>query len=235
MTEPILLVMFDIDGTLVTGNGIDDDCFCEAIRDVLGVEQFDTNWSHYLNITESGITSEIVEKGLSKKVDESDVQAVHHSYLTKLRREIDKRPHSFQAIPGASELIADLMSMDNVRVCIATGGWGKPALLKLDSAGIRIGDIPMASSDDSDKRLSIMVTAYERSRVCYSCPEFKQVVYIADTVGDFKNAKQLGYSFVGIGNADKAERLRNTGAIQVIPDFTDKVLFLKNTGIHRYG
>lgn len=79
--KPIHLVMFDVDGTLVVGNGIDDICFSEAVKDVLGVGQVDTDWSHYSNVADSGITSEIIQKNLFRKAEDGDICAVRHSYL----------------------------------------------------------------------------------------------------------------------------------------------------------
>ena len=37
------LVMLDVDGTLVIGNGIDDVCFSEAMKEVLGIDNIDTD------------------------------------------------------------------------------------------------------------------------------------------------------------------------------------------------
>ena len=95
------LVMFDVDDTLVKGNGVDSVCYCKAIEEVLGIVGIDTNWSRYSNVTDSGITSEIVQTTLSRKAEHSDITAVRRSYLARLSCEIAKNPHSFKAIPGA--------------------------------------------------------------------------------------------------------------------------------------
>lgn len=221
------LVMFDVDGTLVTGNGIDDACFTEAIIDTLGVGQVDTDWSHYANITDSGIVSEIVEKNLSRNADEHDIRVVRQAYLKRLKHGIENNPHSFQPVPGASELIIDLHSMKGVCVCIATGGWREAAVLKLKTAGILTADIPLASSDDSQKRESIMLAALDRARVHANCERFDCVLYIADHHWDFANSKKLGYSFMGIGSGEQAQKLRGAGAVHVLPDFTDREYFFR--------
>lgn len=216
------LVMFDVDGTLVAGNGIDDICFAEAVKYVLGVSEIDTNWSHYSNVTDSGITSEIVEKYLLRRAEARDINEVRHSYLIRLGREIEKNPRCFQSTLGASKLIADLRSMGSVCMCIATGGWRDAAVLKLGVASISVSDIPLASSDDSHERETIMLVAFERARAYADCEAFDSVLYIADHRWDFANSKKLGYSFMGIGTNEHALELRRAGAIHVQPDFTDK-------------
>jgi beta-phosphoglucomutase-like phosphatase (HAD superfamily) len=88
--KPFHLVMFDVDGTLVIGNEIDRVCFSETVKDVLGIHQIDTNWSHYSNVTDSGITSEIIQKNLTRKAEERDILAIRQSYLARLRHETEK-------------------------------------------------------------------------------------------------------------------------------------------------
>jgi phosphoglycolate phosphatase-like HAD superfamily hydrolase len=228
------LVMFDVDGTLVIGNGIDDVCFSEAVKDVLGIQQIDTDWSRYLNVTDSGITSEIIEKNLLRRAEEYDIRAVRHSYLTRLKHEIEKNPRSFQLIPGASELIASLRSRESVCMCIATGGWRDATLLKLGALGISTENIPIASSDDSPERESIMLLAHERARVHMNCEAFNSVLYVADHPWDYINSKKLGYGFVGIGSGEHELELRRAGAIHVLPNFTDKDYFLRVLGMTKH-
>ncbi|OGO35776.1 MAG: hypothetical protein A2147_07935 [Chloroflexi bacterium RBG_16_57_8] len=221
------LVMFDVDGTLVTGDGTDEVCYCEAVNDVLGIPQIDTDWSHYWNVTDSGITSELVEKHLHRRPEQEAIQAVRHAYVSKLRHQIGENPLSFRAVPGATELIADLRSMDGVCVCIATGGWRHAALLKLRLVGIPTDNIPVASSDDSDERRSIRAHACELACIQRHCEAFDSIVYVADHPGDLANSRRLGYGFVGIGSGNIAEELRCAGAIHVQPDFGNRDYFFK--------
>ncbi len=199
------LVMFDIDGTLVQWNDIDRICFSDAVKEVLGIDQIDTDWSHYSNVTDSGITSEIVERSLSRRAKERDVSAVRSAYVRRLRHEVENDLTCFQATPGALELITALCSEESVGVCLATGGWRASALLKLAVAGIPIGSIPLASADDSHERKTIMIRAHERARVHRNCEVFDSVVYVGDAAWDLANSKQLGYHFVGIGSGDHAQ------------------------------
>jgi beta-phosphoglucomutase-like phosphatase (HAD superfamily) len=220
------LMIFDVDGTLVRGNGIDDICFIEAVKEVLGIHLIDTNWSRYSMGTDSGITSEIIEKKLFRKAKERDITAVREAYLTILRLEIERNPSCFQPVPGTSELLAKLHSEENIGICIATGGWRDSALLKLETTGIDIQNIPLISSDDSCQREEILSIARDRALVFKKCEQFDRVVYIADHAQDFENSKKLGFDFVGIGNNDQGLELIRQGVPRVQPDFVNIDYFL---------
>ena len=53
MTLTRSLVIFDIDGTLTESVAVDDFCFVQAFRDVLGIERINTNWLEYQFQTDS--------------------------------------------------------------------------------------------------------------------------------------------------------------------------------------
>jgi beta-phosphoglucomutase-like phosphatase (HAD superfamily) len=225
----VLLMIFDIDGTLVRGNGIDDVCFVEAVKEVLGIQLKDTDWFQYSMVTDSGITSEIIEKRLFRKARDSDIAAVREAYLRNLRLEIERDPACFQPTPGASELVTQLRLMENICICIATGGWRDSALLKLETAGIDTQNIPLVSSDDAYRREVILSMALERALIHKKCVEFDRIVYIADHAEDFENSKKLGYDFIGIGKGDRGLELRRRGVTNVQPDFVDVDYFLSIT------
>ena len=220
------LVMFDVDGTLVDNDGVDSACYCQALKEALGIGGIDTDWSHYSKVTDLGITSEIIETKLSRPAQQRDIEAVRQSYLARLGKGIRRNRRSLLSVPGASALIAHLRSLEDVRVCVATGGWRDAALLKLETVGIAVGDMPFASSDDSDERHLIMLAAYRRALAREGRPAFDAVLYVGDHVGDLANAEKLGYGFVGIGAGEYAQELRDAGAKYVMPDLLDIDYFL---------
>lgn len=221
------LVMFDVDGTLITGNGIDDNCFAEAVNEVFGIQQIDTDWSHYKNITDSGVTAEIVEKNLGRKAGEHEINDIRRAYIKMLRLEIGKNPLNFQPVPGAVELITTLRAMEEVCICIATGGWRDSAIVKLLSAGFSIENVLITSADDSHERETILRLAHGRAMAYINCDKFDSVMYVADHEWDFLNAQKLGYSFLGIAGGKHLRELKQAGANHILPDFTDRDYFMR--------
>jgi beta-phosphoglucomutase-like phosphatase (HAD superfamily) len=221
------LIIFDVDGTLVSSNGIDDVCFVEAVKEVLDIHLSDTDWFRYSLVTDSGITAEIIKKHLSREAHETDIIAVRQAYVMKLKREIERNPHCFQLIPGASELFSKLRLEENICACIATGGWRDSALLKLATTGINTENIPFASSDDSCRREEILSLAYKRALIHRRYRVFDRVMYVADHVEDFENSRKLGFGFIGIGNGEQALDFKRRGVVHVKPDFVEVDQFMR--------
>ena len=55
-------IIFDIDGTLSNTTKVDDKCFIKAFKIVFGIDISNQNWSELTNVTDWGITEEIILK-----------------------------------------------------------------------------------------------------------------------------------------------------------------------------
>lgn len=184
--------MFDVDGTLVESYDFDSQCLAEAVREVTGVE-IDTDWAGYTHVTDAGILMQFFNEKSIKNTYEV-AESVKSVFLTKIQARIDKEPVS--EINGASEFITKLKERDDVVISFATGGWLESAVLKLESAGIDIFDIPIASANDHYSRVEIMKIA-ELKAIKESNLSF---VYFGDGSWDLKACKELGVNFVLVGD-----------------------------------
>ena len=75
--------MFDIQGTLVESFDFDDECFVQAIENVLGIK-VDSDWSKYANVSDPGILDEIIEANdiaVDRDLVHKDVKARLRNYL----------------------------------------------------------------------------------------------------------------------------------------------------------
>ncbi|MES9904987.1 MAG: HAD family hydrolase [Sedimenticola sp.] len=185
-------VMFDVDGTLVLSDEFDGDCFIQAVYEVLG-HNLDTDWTKYAYVSDAGILDQhIRESGLQTKRDSvrADVKKV---FTEKIANCLKKNPA--QPVPGASEFISELRRLENLSLSIATGGWYETALMKLESAGMDISNIPIASSNDHFSRSKIMKIAEEKAVGKIKVP----CTYFGDGEWDKKACEELGYNFVLVG------------------------------------
>ena len=83
----------------------------------------------------------------------------------------------FQEIPGAMKYFHAYRKSTDHCVAIATGGWRESAMLKLDSAGFDVTDVPLATSDDSACRSEIMQIAVNALG-----SEFESITYYGDAL-----------------------------------------------------
>ena len=68
-------VMFDVDGTLVQSYEFDEQCYLQAVEEVLG-ESLDSDWACYTHVTDSGILLQYLERrGLIEELEQIE-QAV---------------------------------------------------------------------------------------------------------------------------------------------------------------
>jgi beta-phosphoglucomutase-like phosphatase (HAD superfamily) len=49
------LLIFDIDGTLTDTKRVDDECFINAFQDEYGVILTNTDWTTFVNVTDTGL------------------------------------------------------------------------------------------------------------------------------------------------------------------------------------
>lgn len=216
--------MFDVDGTLTESHQYDSECYTAAIKDVLNIEQVDSNWISYLHATDTYIAIEIFDSAVGRKPSQQELNRVLDRFMFHLQKTHSEHCELYREIPGARELLRSLQADPQFAVSIATGGWYTPATYKLECSGFEIAHIPMASSDDSYIREEIMAIAEDRSRDHYGVSQFESVSYIGDAVWDTRAAANLGYSFIGVGS--NLDSLQKAGAVNLMVDFDRPDLFI---------
>lgn len=210
------LVMFDIDGTLVESYDFDSECYKLAVFDVLGVK-VNSDWGQYQHVTDAGILSEIIESQSLQNEYESIFTEVKKHFILRVRKYISN--HKVWAIAGASDFLSMLASRGDVKISLATGGWSETARMKLEAAGIKCSDIPIASSCDHYSRIEIMRVAEARSGE----HRFKSKTYFGDGSWDKKASKSLNYNFVAVGS-----RITSSKSIH---DYSDSQAVLRCIGL----
>ena len=196
-------IMFDVDGTLVQSNDFDTDCFVRAIEEVLNIS-IDSDWSKYRHVSGVGILDEIIHEDELKESKIAIKLKVKETFIRLISEYLESEPA--KEVPGASLFLSQLSSIDDVTLSIATGGWHETAILKLQSAGIDVSDIPIASSNDHFSRTEIMRIAKSKAGKQHS----GKCTYFGDGVWDKKACNELGYNFVLVGkNADHNQNIND--------------------------
>lgn len=185
-------VILDIDGTLLHSSDVDGMLYLAAVRKVLGQVKVRSNWGLYRNVTDRGILEEIL-KDNSLPNGAATLVGVRDFFVESIGQHIE-RNGPFPEIPGAKDFVNGLRTSNSNRVAYATGGWSASASIKLESTGFPIQGIPLASSDDSSDRQSIMADALNQLG-----GEFESVTYYGDGEWDEAASRSLGWEFVPVG------------------------------------
>lgn len=210
------LLMFDIDGTLTATNGVDTECYVQAMSEYLGVA-IDSDWSGYQHVTDSGIAGELFK--LHGRPMEQ-VRLVQRRFFELIEQALRSRPESCVPITGAAEFLKHVQRSADWLVGLATGGWGESARAKLRQAGIDFQGISFASADDAEARIDIMKSCLERAEA--ECErDVTGVIYVGDGAWDARAARELGWPFIGIGRTILSIRDRAGDTYPVFNDFSD--------------
>jgi len=210
------LAIFDIDGTLTATNAVDDECYCEAAADLLGVTSTEIDWSEAPHVTDSAIADYLWKRYRHRSPTVQEISQLQQRFIALLEMELARAPDRFAPIGGANEVVACLTA-DGWTVAIATGGWYKSAAMKLRVIGLSSGAVAVASADDAHSREEILQLAQRRAETRPG-GQFRVVVSVGDAPWDVRTAYKLGLPFVGVGSGSKVERLRAAGAAVVLAD-----------------
>lgn len=185
-------MIFDIDGTLIDSMSVDTELYFASVRAVLGPVRVRSNLNEYTHVTDSGILTQIFEDN-GYPIDDEAFMAIQATFIESLERHIESAG-PLPPIDGAIQFLESVRETDDSRVAIATGGWRKSAILKLDSAGFNIDGIPLVTSDDSPSRIEIMRTALRAIG-----GEFESITYFGDAEWDQRACDALGWRFLAVG------------------------------------
>ena len=142
------LIIFDLDGTLTREDGVDGDCYLQALADEFGIEGISIKWAEYPHATDSCILPEIIRKHLGRPPSAEDRRRFQRRFAALLEASLLADPTRFSQMPGAAAMLAWLADEgSHWRAAIATGAFHASATFKLDKAGIDPKMLPLASAD----------------------------------------------------------------------------------------
>ncbi len=214
------LIIFDIDGTLTNTNHVDSVFYEKAILDTLPLQSIDTCWQSYNYSTDTGIITEIIQSKLNRDPTLNELDSIKAKFFSYLASAFYEDKSQCVAIRG-SQIIFEKLFQLGWDIAIATGGWEKSALLKLEAAKIPHQAIPLAHSDDHIERENIISIAIGRAQVRYNKASYSKIIYVGDRQWDKVAASKLNIEFIGVG--DELGAVNNKDFFH-IPDFTESRL-----------
>jgi phosphoglycolate phosphatase-like HAD superfamily hydrolase len=219
----VKLVLFDIDGTLLSASGAGRRALDQAMRDVYGtsgpIDSYD-----FRGGTDPQIIRDLLGRaGLDEPAILAGEAAVYRRYETLLELEVgDGRGVSLY--PGVRELVEMLATRDDVVVGLLTGNIEAGARIKLRPTGLwplfRLGAY---GSDDADRTRLPPVAAVRAERLVGRVFRGPDTVIIGDTPRDIGCARAFGATAVAVATGwHSLEDLAAHRPDHAFADFSDQ-------------
>ena len=211
-------LLFDIDGTLLHSDRTDSRCFASSYEATFGKPFPTIDWTKYPHVTDHVIFRTAHTDQFGREASEEERLTFEEHYLAQLRRKRAATPQTFREVPGAAALWDHLQQDERYVTGIATGGWRRPAQIKLAHVGIPPEQPYGAYADGMETREAILGAAIELARGQHAVD---RVVYVGDAAWDVRTCRNMGLPFIGVRHRGDHEQLRRHGAAEVVTDYRD--------------
>lgn len=218
-----VLVLFDIDGTLLWSDGAGRRAIHSALIEVFGAIGPRDHW--FDGKTDPQIVRELMRHvGHGDEHIDAQMSRVFDLYAQRLVHELRDPEHVPRPMPGVMPLLETLESRDDIVLGLLTGNIPEGAAAKLRAVGIAPTRFQVgAYGSDHEQRPELPAIAQRRARdvTGYDIPG-ERVVVIGDTPADVTCGRALGARAIGVatGRYSTAE-LASFGAYAVFEDLTD--------------
>jgi phosphoglycolate phosphatase-like HAD superfamily hydrolase len=213
------LLLFDIDGTLITSGGAGEAALKDAMRSRFDVEE-DLDGIILAGATDARIARELLQKH-SIAVSPENVAALLETYLGHLNERIGR--HDGKLLPGILPLLNSLSERTDAVLALLTGNVSRGAEIKLTHYGVWDFFEFGAFADDHHDRNELGKFARERALERHG-EEFppSQIYVIGDTPKDIECGRAIGAFTVAIatGHYSSAE-LRDHAPDFLFEDLSD--------------
>lgn len=219
------LVLFDIDGTLVSG-GPAKDAFHLALLEVFGTAG-DIEGSDFSGKTDPQIARELLSgAGLEPHAVDRGLPALFGAYLRELEARLPDDPVT--VLPGVRPLLTALDHLGDVALGLVTGNISGGADLKLGSARLRSPFRIGSFGSDREARNDLPPVAMERARAEWSV-EFApdRTWIVGDTPRDVGCAQAHGLRTLAVATGRfGVDQLHDAGAERVLESLEDTTTVL---------
>jgi phosphoglycolate phosphatase-like HAD superfamily hydrolase len=214
------LVLFDVDGTLLSAGRAARESILAALTSVLGWNGSGEG-NDFSGKTDPQILRELVLDAVGRDHFESMIAVVLDRYVEELARRL--RPEAVVAKPGIPALLERLAGETQVTLGLLTGNIERGARMKLEPPGFNRYFPFGAFGDDSADRYCLPAIAVARARE-HKGREFsgRSVVIVGDSVHDVACGRSLGVRAIAVATGPTPfEKLAAERPDALFRDFRD--------------
>ncbi len=218
------LILFDIDGTLLSTDGAASRAFHRALLDVYGTAGPITGYDFHGRTDREIARALLRAAGLDDSAIDGRFGALWSVYLRELAAELAQANHRTRVMPGVVALLDELARREDAVVLgLLTGNIEEGARLKLASCGLDGRFAVGAFGSDDEERDRLGPVAVDRARDQLGITfHGEDIVVVGDTPRDVQCARPVGARAVAVATGrHTVEELEAAGADAVLPDFAD--------------
>lgn len=218
MSSRPLVLLFDIDGTLLTTGGVGMRALARAFEELYG--RPDAMSGFRLDGMTDGVIIRQALTAIGQPASSESVEAVLERYLSVLGEEISRASDSaYYLHPGMLEALAAAEQRPQTAVGLGTGNVRAGARLKLERVNVFHRFAFGGFGCDHDDRAELIRAGAVRGASALGAPLSEcRVVVIGDTPKDVAAAKAIGAECVGVGTGRfTPEELLAAGAEHAFP------------------
>jgi len=192
-----LLVLFDIDGTLLSAGRAARESVLAALAGVYGWKSGNGHTHDFSGKTDPQIIRELVEADVGRERCEELLGEALEMYLEEFSGRL--APEAVVPKPGAAQLLARLASAPRVTLGLLTGNLERGARMKLEPPGFNPYFSFGAFGSDSADRYSLPAIALDRAKQRSGLSfSGKSIVIVGDSVHDVLCGRSFGVRAVAV-------------------------------------
>lgn len=221
-----MLILFDVDGTLLLTEKAGILAMRDAGRELFGAEFTEEG------VEFSGRLDPLIWQDLAHRNGVDNPDSHHDIFRATYRKHLTARfeaGHSVHSLPGVAELLDALRHDDAATLGLLTGNYPETGRLKFEAAGIDPDQFPIAAwGIDGPTRRDLPPVAMRHYHEVRQRPiAGEQVIIIGDTPYDVDCAKHHGLRAIGVATgAYSVVELQSAGADLAVQSLaeTDRLL-----------
>jgi phosphoglycolate phosphatase-like HAD superfamily hydrolase len=225
-TAMMKLILFDLDGTLVSTGGAGLRALDVAFLSLQRLARASEGIS-FAGRVDPAIIKDIFQTKLRRTPSENELRSLADHYLTALAMELASADH-YRILDGVEALLAALAARPDVFLALGTGNLERGARLKLERSGLNSYFVIGGFGSDAEDRAEVLRIGVRRAEEKAGRPFAPRDVFVVgDTPYDVAAGRALGAVTVAVGSGHAArEELLAAGPDHFLPSLKEKDAFL---------
>jgi len=227
----VKLLLFDIDGTLITTGGAGmralDRAFCQVVGIVNALDGVRLHGK-----TDPAIIREVFMGRGSFHLPPDSLEEILEMYVKLLPEEVQQS--TYTVLPGILPFLEDFQEHPNIEIGLATGNVERGARIKLEPGNLnRFFQFGGFGSDSENRTELVKRAAQNGARHTGASLDPRDIFVIGDTPRDIDAGHEAGFQTVGVATGGYTiQDLEKAGADLVVADFhSGREAFLRVTCI----